>query len=366
MNQKQIKNIARQVHLWLGLATGIIVFIISITGCIYVFEEEIRSFSKQEVLYVPIQNIPFAGIKEIVLHFEKAEPKQKITSIKINQKANNATVELSTKKKTYYFNPYDATLINSEKQDWLTVVRKLHTSLLLGETGSFIQKWSVVIFTFMLLTGLILWFPNQIRLIKQSLTIKWKGTFKRVNYDLHNVLGFYASFFLIVISLTGLFFAFKGVKNTASFLTGSELSEGTKVDSKVIAKEEPVAIRYDRIYKTAIQQYPGANTTTLSVRKDGDLRLRMLYPYQWSRKQNTFFFDPSTGQLLRYKLYKDFSAADTIEASNYDIHTGGFFGLFGKIIAFFASLISASLPITGFIIWLKKKKKKKKSIKLTA
>jgi uncharacterized iron-regulated membrane protein len=87
----------------------------------------------------------------------------------------------------------------------------------------------------------------------------------------------------------------------------------------------------------------------------------MLYPYQWSRKQNTFFFDASTGQLLRYKLYKDFTNVDIIEASNYDLHTGRFFGFFGKIIAFLASLIAASLPITGFIIWLKKKKKKKKT-----
>lgn len=71
MNQKQIKNIARQVHLWLGLATGIIVFIISITGCIYVFEEEIRGLSKPEELVVPIQQKPFAGVEKIILNFQK-------------------------------------------------------------------------------------------------------------------------------------------------------------------------------------------------------------------------------------------------------------------------------------------------------
>jgi uncharacterized iron-regulated membrane protein len=363
ISQKQVKNLARQVHLWLGLGTGIIVFIISITGCIYVFEEEIRDFTKQKELYSPIENKPFIGLEKIVTTFQKEVPKEKITSIKINQKEPNASVELSTKKKIYYFNPYDGTLINREKQDWLTVVRKLHTNLLLGETGSFIQRWSVVIFLLMLITGLILWFPNQMRLLRQSLTIKWSASFKRVNYDMHNVLGFYASFILIVIVLTGLFFAFKEVKNTAAFLTGTKLTDGIKVEEKPIVSKEPVAIRYDRIYKTATQQYPGANTATLSIKKDGDLRLRLLYPYNWSRKQNTFFYDPETGQLLRYKLYKDFNSADTIEATNYDLHTGRLFGLFGKIVAFLASLIAASLPITGFIIWLKKKKKKKKPVK---
>ncbi|MEO8961981.1 MAG: PepSY-associated TM helix domain-containing protein [Ginsengibacter sp.] len=45
---------------------------------------------------------------------------------------------------------------------------------------------------------------------------------------------------------------------------------------------------------------------------------------------------------------------------NYDIHTGQLLGLAGKILAFLASLIAASLPITGFYIWWGRKKKKHK------
>lgn len=54
---------------------------------------------------------------------------------------------------------------------------------------------------------------------------------------------------------------------------------------------------------------------------------------------------------------------------NYDIHVGSVLGLTGKFIAFFASLISASLPITGFLIWWGKQKFGKKaptSSKVTA
>ncbi|WP_242499314.1 PepSY domain-containing protein [Flavobacterium sp. 140616W15] len=45
---------------------------------------------------------------------------------------------------------------------------------------------------------------------------------------------------------------------------------------------------------------------------------------------------------------------------NYDIHVGAVLGITGKILAFFASLISASLPITGFLIWWGKQKFSKK------
>jgi uncharacterized iron-regulated membrane protein len=53
------------------------------------------------------------------------------------------------------------------------------------------------------------------------------------------------------------------------------------------------------------------------------------------------------------------SAGQKINEMNYDIHVGNILGLPGKIIAFLASLICSSLPITGFIIWLGKRKKSK-------
>lgn len=355
---KGFKKKIRLIHLWLGLGTGLVVFIIGITGCLYVFEEEIRDFSQKDRLSVPFQNTPFVGLEKIIRTFEQVAPKEKITVIRINEKQSNATVQLSVKKdKVYYFNPYNGNLVYKGGADWLATVEELHTSLLLGETGKFIQRWSVVVFVIMLITGLVLWFPRQMRLLKQAVTIKWKGSFKRVNYDLHNVLGFYASGVLLVIALTGLFFAFKEVKTVAAFFTGTKLTDGekqVKVKSDVI---DSLPVRYDKLYQHFSIKYPGAEATSLSIRKNGELRLRMIYPYKWARNQNTFYFDHATGALSKAKLFKNFNRADLVEATNYDLHTGRLFGLFGKIVACIASLIAASLPVTGLIIWLKKKKK---------
>lgn len=360
---KAFKNIIRQIHLWLGLGSGLIVFVISITGCIYVFEEEIRDATQAEHLYVPVRQQPFAGLAMVISNFEQTAPKEKISVIRITEGTPNASIEIAAKKKVYYFNPYDGSLVYKGRADWLHTVEEIHTSLLLGETGKFIQRWAVVIFVMMLISGLILWFPKQMRLLKQSLKIKWKGSFKRVNYDMHNVLGFYASGILLVISLSGLYFAFKEVKTAASFFTGTRLTDGKKQTAVNLVVSEPLAIRYDRLYKTAALKYPGAISTSISIRKGRELRLRMIYPYKWARNQNTFFFDEASGRPLRAKLYKEFNGADLIEATNYDLHTGQLFGLFSKIIACIVSLISASLPVTGFIIWLKKKKRRGKKLR---
>lgn len=362
---KKIKKAIGLIHLWLGLFTGIIVVIIGITGCIYVFEQEIRDYLQKDYAFVPARQQPQASLTKLMQEFEKIAPAQKVTGIEINNTAPNATISFTTSKHhVYYLNPYNGSLVKKTKQDFLVTVEEIHTSLLLGDTGKFIIRWSVVIFVLMLISGLILWFPGQVRLIKQAITIKWGASFKRVNYDLHNVLGFYASGILLVSALSGLYFGFKEVKTAVSFLSGSKLTEGVKAAPALqpILKET-IPEHYERIYRKAIVQYPGAILTNLSIRKDGNLRLRLNYPSDWARKRNTFFYSPENGQLIRSKLYKDFNKADWIEAGNYNLHTGQMFGLFGKIVATIVSLIAASLPITGFIIWLKRGKKKKIKIR---
>lgn len=358
---KKFKQVVGLIHLWLGLFTGIIVVIISITGCMYVFEQEIRDYLQKDYAFVPTVQQPQASLAKLLEEFEKIAPGQKVTGIEINNTAPNATVILTAgKHDVYYLDPYNGSLVMKTKPDFLVTVEDIHTALLLGDTGKFIIRWSVVIFVIMLISGLILWFPGQMRLIKQAVTIKWGASFKRVNYDLHNVLGFYASGILLVSALSGLYFGFKEVKTVVSFFSGSKLTEGVKaapVRQPVIS--ETIPEHYERIYRQAIVQYPGAILTNLSIRKDGNLRLRLNYPAEWARKRNTFFYSPENGQLIRSKLYKDFNRADWIEAGNYNLHTGQMFGLFGKIVATIVSLIAASLPITGFIIWLKKGKKKK-------
>ncbi|MDN5296752.1 MAG: hypothetical protein PWQ71_858, partial [Bacteroidota bacterium] len=61
-----------------------------------------------------------------------------------------------------------------------------------------------------------------------------------------------------------------------------------------------------------------------------------------------------------YGRFADADTADKLMRMNYEIHTGAILGLPGKIIAFFASIFIAGLPITGFVIWWRKRGKKEK------
>ena len=77
---------------------------------------------------------------------------------------------------------------------------------------------------------------------------------------------------------------------------------------------------------------------------------------------HTLQFDQYSGELLKEHTFDDQNAGEKVIRANYDIHVGSILGIPGKIIAFLASLICASLPVTGFLIWWEKRKKKKKPI----
>ncbi len=81
-----------------------------------------------------------------------------------------------------------------------------------------------VLFICMLITGIILWWPKNKNARKGRFRFNWENVkgWKRKNYDLHNVLGFYASFIALLMSITGIYFAYPYVKNTFNLaLSGS-------------------------------------------------------------------------------------------------------------------------------------------------
>ena len=58
MKNNNFKKLIGKIHLWLGLSSGIIVFIIAVTGCLYAFQEEIQNIT-EEYRFVEKQNEPF-------------------------------------------------------------------------------------------------------------------------------------------------------------------------------------------------------------------------------------------------------------------------------------------------------------------
>src|SRR5690606_17832956 len=78
------------------------------------------------------------------------------------------------------------------------------------EIGQPVVASATLIFLAMLITGLILWLPKNRKAAKQRFWFKWKEgmKWKRKNYDMHNIIGFYTSAIGIIFVVTGLVWGF--------------------------------------------------------------------------------------------------------------------------------------------------------------
>jgi uncharacterized iron-regulated membrane protein len=93
--------------------------------------------------------------------------------------------------------------------EWLV---NLHENLLLGEKGSRLNGIGAICLTLLCLTGAVLWWPGVLHW-RRSLSVNWRSSFARLNWDLHNALGFWAFVFLVMWGISGIYFSFPQVFN---------------------------------------------------------------------------------------------------------------------------------------------------------
>ena len=356
--------------MWLGLSSGLLVFFLGITGCILAFEVEIRTMTE------PFRNVQADAGKGYLL------PSQ-LRAIRENQMVAKKAlcVEYAGVGKgalAYYYdlnnyeivflNPYTGTVLKHKKmnKDFFRLVLDGHFYLWLPpRIGQPIVTSATLVFLIMMITGLILWWPRNRVARKQRFSIKWNATFKRKNYDLHNVLGFYMTWVAIFIAITGLVFGFEWFAKSLYWVTsgGQERMEEKHPVSDTLQKTATTNMADYLWQQHSKDVKPNESIAVYFANVPTDPVEIVINHKPGTYYDSDFFhYDRFTGKLLVAQgsydgKFKDAELADKIVRMNYDIHVGAILGLPGKIVAFFASLLAASLPITGFLIWRGRKKK---------
>ena len=143
-----------------------------------------------------------------------------------------------------YVDPYTGKILKDDATIYFFfITAHLHNSLMLGKAGQWIVDISTIIFLIGLVTGLILWWPKKWTKTtrRQSFTIRWKAKFKRVNYDLHNVLGFYTLSIVLVLTVTGLIIAFQPLADATIRMFGGDATHSWEKDLPKYQARQPTA-----------------------------------------------------------------------------------------------------------------------------
>lgn len=385
--QKKRKSIFKKwvskLHLYLGLTVGLFVLIISITGALYVFKDEIQGVARRDYIHHNEQNINAKKILPLKVLEQKVDaqtseqypvhwaeiPLDKTKSYKFyyyerNPNAWNYFSEFVVYK-TAYVNPFSGKVLalEDEKNGFFNIVKFIHWSFLLkSDWGTYIVGIPVLIFLIMLISGIILWWPKNKRASKQRFWFQWRNikSWRRKNYDLHSILGFYSSVFALILALTGLFYAFFFVQATLYFLFSG--GQTTYPDFSHIKTKAPIEMRnagtLDKIATTVERLYPSASAYSLDLgnqhiddhkHPNYEVYVKQLdYSYHVNHQ---IIFDENSGDVLMNRPHQEKNFGEKFVAANYDIHVGAILGIWGKILAFIVSLICASLPVTGFLVW---------------
>lgn len=369
----RLKKVARKLHLWLGLFSAIPVCIVCLTGALYVFKDQIEDLS-EPWRFVKAGSGPALLPSEAMAIAENEVDGFSVSALTYGEPFDALRLDGTDSGNdftTVWLNPYDGEVLKVIRQeagsfDFFRFILDGHRRLWLPqEIGRPIVGSCVLLFALALITGIILWWPKtgNRKTLRRLFLIKRDAGSKRLIFDLHNVLGGYFAFVLLLMAGTGLVWSFRWYSEGLYKLTGGKDLKAYKLPcSTVRPARDPVAFPVDELYARLRVSEPEAKEFYIVIpeKKEDVCRVSVVHKRDSYYRTDNLFFDRYTLEELEGEgpyagRYKEVAFPDRIRRMNLEIHDGRIAGLPGKIIVFLAGLVGASLPVTGWIIWIRKR-----------
>lgn len=403
-----MKKLFTKIHLWLSIPFGIIIAIVCISGAILVFEKEMLELSYPSRYFVKeVKGQPLSPDALMSSARRQIPDSIKINGLRISSDPNKTyQVVLPGKRAAAFIDPYTGEVTGIDNgQGFFMQMERLHRWLLdqYKRDGSFawgkaIVGYATLVLVVIIISGIVIWFPRNKKMLKARLKIKTKRGWFPFFYDLHVSGGFYATLLLLVLSLTGLTWSFGWYRNAFYNIFGvstnqtqshapasapqksnsegrgsGEKSEGNRDrnssneenkgssshgTSERRAKQEKKTdyTQWAEVLADLQNRYTDYNSITI---QDGSATVSTA-KYGNTRGSDRYTFDSSTGDITEVQLYKDLPKSGKIRGWIYSVHVGSWGGLTTRILSCLVSLLGGVFAITGYYFWIRKKIRKRK------
>jgi uncharacterized iron-regulated membrane protein len=205
-----LRRASFQIHLWVGLAIGLYIVMLSITGSVLVYRNELDRF-------FATPRPPFEADRKVISQdelrafAERAYPGYEITRLGDRITRRSPTLEVWVErdglKKERLFNPYTGEDLGdsvTQGEYFVLWLARLHDDLLFDREGRFWNGILSAVATALFLTGIVVWWPG-IGRWKRSLGVKLGVGWKRFNWDLHSAMGFWLFLFMLMWGVSGFY-----------------------------------------------------------------------------------------------------------------------------------------------------------------
>ena len=381
-----MRKIFRNIHLWLSVPFGILITLICFSGAALVFEKEVMELCHRELYFVKKVEAAPLPMEQLMTKVAATLPDSvSVTGVNISSDPERAyQVTLSKPRRaSMYVDQYTGEITGKyERAPFFNFMFRMHRWLLDSMKqdggifwGKMIVGTSTLMFVFVLISGVVVWWPRTRKALKNSLKIVANKGWRRFWYDLHVAGGMYALVFLLAMALTGLTWSFQwyrtgfyktfGVEVQPSMGHGNAAANATakggKRDGKPEGREGRGAHRYSpytnwqQVYEQLAEANPDYKQISVS---DGPASVAVPR-FGNQRGTDRYKFNPRNGEITETTLYKDLDNSGKIRGWIYSVHVGSWGGMLTRILTFVAALIGASLPLTGYYLWIRKKIKRR-------
>ena len=334
-------------HRWAALIVGIILFVTAASGAALVFEGALDRALHPRLWRVTPSGTPLP-IDTLVARVEAASPGSSVASVGLSRVPDRAWT-LGTGPLTVFVDPYTGAIngTRTAAQSQATLSRRLHVlhvELLAGRVGREVVGASTVVAFLLVITGIILWWPE--KLIRVNAAASWK----RINFDLHHLLGISAALVLLVITSSGLVIHYDPLARAIRALD-SKATAPPPVQPPAIAPASRLS--FDGIVATATGALPGAEVISLSMGgPKNPVAVGMRFPSDRTPGgRSRVYIDRNTGKVLGVVSTRGAELGTRIDNLKRSLHTGDVLGKPSEFVWLLAALVMASQVVTGVLMW---------------
>ena len=202
-----------QIHLWTGIAIGLYVFAISVSGSAIVFRRELARTRRAVAV---VAKSPRMSVDQLTRIAQRRYPAYEVFTVRepsALDQPDEMILGSGRSRMSRLFDPYTGADLGDPRSrvtsalEWLA---DLHFNLLSGLSGRIWNGAGAVLLTQLACTGALLWWPG-IANWKRSTTVNWSARFARVNWDLHSAIGIWSVIFVLIWGVSGVCLCFPGV-----------------------------------------------------------------------------------------------------------------------------------------------------------
>ena len=342
------------IHSILGLITGTLLLVISLSGCILVFHEEIDQALNPPLLKVQPAG-PTASLDKI---FQSASQRFPESYIRFRHFpiAQDASIELSVQKNSLwifaYYDPYTGEYLGSRNAGtyFLGWLLGLHYSLLGGSTGELVVGTLSICLLLSLITGIYVYRKHLLKVLMFRISFKFSN-WRKASSSMHRIIGVWSLLFNLIFAVTG-FWMLRYVFQPSTYQE--------KIESRSL--NYPVAVSLDSIVKNAEKTFEGFKVSGIHLpKKEGEsITVFGVVSNQsplFLENANSVQYHPLTGKEVSRINITHQSTYDKWDSIVFSLHSGLWGNTIIKIVYCLAGLSPALLSLTGFLLWLRRKRR---------